>query len=286
MNRDKKTSSVISRLEKGIPTVISLGYCIYDPLYAQKFHSTPGASELQYVIHGSVRVKTKKWSYTANPGSVIYMPMNTYHLDEFDISKGLEVFLIFFRWNMEKDYLKIVAPNRLPTLSSSTQEEIGRLFEHIRTNFTGGSKSDQMVAGGLVLTILFVIMRDILRKQGTLRTTRSDKITQHSDWIMLETRRFLESHYHEPIRLNDIARAIGVSAFYLSHIFNQASDFSLVSYLMELRMNKAKKLLSEGHLNVAETARAVGYRDSNYFSRVYTKYFGVSPKKMHGSSLK
>lgn len=276
-------SKIKFQLQKNLPVISSMGYYIYDPIWAQQFHSTPNASELQYVIHGSVKVQTQSWAYTAKPGDVIYIPINTRHRDEFNISSGFEVFIVFFKWDIEQEYLKLISLKHIQSLSTFSRVEINRLFEHMRTGFSRNSEVDQLITGSYILTILLVIMRDMMEKRIVSKYgCHSQTSTQHRDWIMLQAKRFLENHYHEPIMLDDISHAIGISTFYLSHVFSETSDFSLFSYLMKLRMNKAKELLTEGHLNVTETARAVGYTDSNYFSKVFHKYFGVSPKKIHG----
>ena len=77
--------------------------------------------------------------------------------------------------------------------------------------------------------------------------------------------------------LNDIARALRVSPFYLSHVFGKESDFSLFNYLTALRMNRAKELLAEGKLNVAEAASMVGYDNTHYFAKIFRQHFGHAP---------
>lgn len=280
---DSKLNSTVFRLQGALPVVRSLGHTIFDPIWAQKIHTTP-ASELQFVIRGSVRVHTRRWSYTAKPGDVIYIPINTPHRDEFNFSTGLEVFMVFFKWEMEHEYLKAVSPRAVQNLSPSARAEISRVFDRLRAGAGGSSKADQLVMQVYVLTILLIILRDICRSRNAFRPDQHSRAnTRHREWIMRQAGLFLENHYHEPVLLDDIAHAIGVSPFYLSHVFSEESDFSLFSYLTELRMNKARDLLAQGRLNVAETARAVGYQDSNYFSKVFHKHFGVAPKRTQGS---
>ena len=85
----------------------------------------------------------------------------------------------------------------------------------------------------------------------------------------------------DPIRLEDVAESLKVSPFYLSRTFSSESDFSLIDYLTEARINEAKKLLSDGRYIVADVAMMVGYEDSNYFSKVFKRRTGQSPCKFH-----
>lgn len=74
-----------------------------------------------------------------------------------------------------------------------------------------------------------------------------------------------------------------VSPFYLSRVFSQESDFSLFEYLTEVRINEAKKLLSDGRLLVSEVAQRTGYDNGNYFSKVFRRKVGCSPSKYRGA---
>jgi AraC-like DNA-binding protein len=95
---------------------------------------------------------------------------------------------------------------------------------------------------------------------------------------MLQARQYLEAHFAEPLSLEGIAAALGVSAYYLSHVFSEENDFTLFASLTHLRMEKARALLQDGQMTVAEVARAVGYDNSNYFSKAFRRHFGVAPR--------
>jgi two-component system response regulator YesN len=95
--------------------------------------------------------------------------------------------------------------------------------------------------------------------------------------LMAQARRYLNEHFNDPICLDDVARALEVSAYYLSHVFSEENGFSLFTYLNALRMERARELLQERTCNVSEVARAVGYEDTNYFSKVFRKHFGRPP---------
>ena len=79
--------------------------------------------------------------------------------------------------------------------------------------------------------------------------------------------------------LDQIAAALQVSPFHLSRVFSQESDFSLFGYLATVRLTKARQLLLEEDLPVAEVAYAVGYASPNYFAKVFRKAFGHPPSR-------
>ena len=97
---------------------------------------------------------------------------------------------------------------------------------------------------------------------------------------MAKAKEYLVERFTECVSLEDVAGALRVSPYYLSHVFSEESDFSLFSYLTSLRMARAEELLAEGLLNVSEVAYAVGYESPNYFSKVFRAHFGAAPRDL------
>ena len=88
---------------------------------------------------------------------------------------------------------------------------------------------------------------------------------------------------NESLSLNTVAAEVEVSANYLSAVFSQSMKKTFVEYVTEKRMEKAKKLLKTTSLSSGEIAAEVGYKDSHYFSFVFKKTQGVSPRDYRAS---
>lgn len=88
---------------------------------------------------------------------------------------------------------------------------------------------------------------------------------------------YLEGHFPEQISLTDMAAELHVSPFYLSHVFRQSVGLSFSEYLSKVRITEAKRLLTATSLPVGEIAVRVGYREPNYFGRVFKKATGMTP---------
>lgn len=88
---------------------------------------------------------------------------------------------------------------------------------------------------------------------------------------------FLEQHLSEPITLDRLASLVHVSKFHLSHAFKQATGYSPIDYLIDLRMNQARLLLATTKLPVARVAEAVGLPNSQYFGKLFKRRMGVTP---------
>ena len=90
---------------------------------------------------------------------------------------------------------------------------------------------------------------------------------------------YIQDHYtEESLTLGNVACEVQVNANYLSSIFSQSMQKTFTEYVTEKRMEKARKLLRDTAVATSEIAAAVGYKDSHYFSFVFKKTQGVSPR--------
>ena len=94
-----------------------------------------------------------------------------------------------------------------------------------------------------------------------------------------EAKNYIQEHYREPLKLEEVSRVIGFNATYFSTIFKKETGKSFLDYLTEVRMNKAKQLLCRGDLSVNDVAEEVGYQDLKYFSKLFKKATGISPSE-------
>lgn len=88
---------------------------------------------------------------------------------------------------------------------------------------------------------------------------------------------YLDRHYEEEIRVEELADRFYMSPSYFSHVFKKRAGKSVIEYLNTLRIARAALLLEEESLSVAEIGRRVGFRDHNYFSRKFREVKGVTP---------
>lgn len=90
-------------------------------------------------------------------------------------------------------------------------------------------------------------------------------------------RSFIAEHYKEDISLQDVAGSLNYSDAYFCKIFKQCFNKSFLVYLTEYRVEKAKTLLADMSTNIKDVSAEVGYRDSNYFARVFKRSEGITP---------
>lgn len=89
---------------------------------------------------------------------------------------------------------------------------------------------------------------------------------------------YVNEHYCEKITLTGIAQMVGVSSSYFSTMFSRLTGENLIAYITRLRIEKAAELIRSDSFSLTETAFMVGYEDYAYFSRIFRKAMGVSPR--------
>lgn len=94
----------------------------------------------------------------------------------------------------------------------------------------------------------------------------------------LALRRFIESEYAAPIRLPDLAQRVNLSVPHFCAEFKRHFGTPAIDYLIRQRMHQAAYLLKDRNLRIKEVAFRVGYVDIYYFSRLFRKHYGVSPR--------
>lgn len=96
--------------------------------------------------------------------------------------------------------------------------------------------------------------------------------------IVKSVEEFIKANYAGDIRLEEVAKRFNINAPHLSKIFLKYAGESPSKYMMSLRMNEAKHLLSlKNELTVKEVGEAVGYPDPFYFSRIFKQFTGMTP---------
>ena len=102
--------------------------------------------------------------------------------------------------------------------------------------------------------------------------------TAGKKYVVEQVERYLEEHYREKISLSRIASNMYLSSFYISKIFKSETGDTPINYLISIRMEKAREILeADPEISVQKVADAVGYDDAYHFSRLFKKYYGISP---------
>lgn len=92
---------------------------------------------------------------------------------------------------------------------------------------------------------------------------------------------YIREHYAQDISLNELADHMGMNPMYLSRLFKKEMGMNFSAYLTKIRIEKAIELLRQGDYKIYEVSQMVGYQTVQYFSKVFKKETGKSPKDFY-----
>ncbi|MGN0348295.1 MAG: helix-turn-helix transcriptional regulator [Roseburia sp.] len=89
---------------------------------------------------------------------------------------------------------------------------------------------------------------------------------------------YIDFHYENKLSLNSLASMCSVSSSYLSSLFKKEVNMTLTDYINTTRIRQSLILLNSTSLSIQEIAAQCGFSDSNYFTRIFKRFQGLSPK--------
>ena len=129
------------------------------------------------------------------------------------------------------------------------------------------------------------VSEEIIPKQ-TEHSEEPEPIFKRSSVLVKETKNYIQEHYREDISLQEISSVLGYSEVYFCKLFKQNFGKSFIVYLNELRIEKAKKYLANPDINIKDIGSMSGYRDPNYFARVFKRVTGMTPSDYRSGVVK
>ncbi|WP_411349198.1 helix-turn-helix domain-containing protein [Paenibacillus sp. WLX2291] len=106
---------------------------------------------------------------------------------------------------------------------------------------------------------------------------------QHSDPRIEEVQQYLQRHYTEDIRVEQLAQLVCLSPSRLSHLYKQHIGETIMDTVLRLRLEQAQQLLCSTSRYIGEIAYEVGFNSQTYFTCKFTRHFGISPSLYRSS---
>jgi len=114
--------------------------------------------------------------------------------------------------------------------------------------------------------------------QQAMQATNKNQMMRHKI-IVEKAKNIINQRYVSPMGVKDIADEMGLNPNYLGHVFKGSTNLSINDYINQVRINKAKNLLKHSDLLIYQVSDRIGFNDPQYFSTVFKKIVGISPKE-------
>jgi AraC-like DNA-binding protein len=128
------------------------------------------------------------------------------------------------------------------------------------------------------LALLTLLLIDIARLAGDV----VGDLRRSGEPLLAEVFTVIDRRLCEPLSLRDVAHELGMTPGHLTTVVRRRTGRTVQEWIIERRMAEARSLLSDTELPVGEIARRVGMPDPGYFSRLFRRTHGTSPRQWRG----
>ncbi len=157
-----------------------------------------------------------------------------------------------------------------------SSENIDALFGELISEYTSDESVNVCRCARIRSAVLRVMIE--MREKRTVGFENGSESEKKNLDRVRNALNYIHTNFSEAITLDDLARRVGISRFYLSRTFRSATGFSVVEYINNVRCKEARLLINGGS-PVSEAARICGFENMSYFTRTFKKCMGVLPSK-------
>lgn len=176
----------------------------------------------------------------------------------------------FYGPNMSGIYDKFTERSGTPAFHTESPEQYITLLDEVFSIASSDNYIRDMQLYEKITTLLTYLMEDSWNPGRQTTPSRQKQNVQ-------EVKDYIDAHFTEKLTLDNLADRFFINKFYLSKIFKEQFGTSINSYLLQVRVTHAKRLLRFSELSIEQIGYECGISDANYFSRMFKKIEGISP---------
>lgn len=140
-------------------------------------------------------------------------------------------------------------------------------------------KEFEEVAESIFMLRSFSDIADLIRDYLNQVVDNFDQEANSSHYVVYQVKQYIDQHYQEDLKLNQLAEQVFLSSNYLSNIFTKYTGCSLNKYIKQVRLKKAKEMLRNTNMKIADVGKEVGYANTSYFIKKFQEMYGITPEK-------
>lgn len=243
-----------------------------DTKHERPMHGHESLCELLLCYHGTGIYNVDDDSYEVNEGDLIYYNVGEHHevLSKTDTEIGT------YCYGFSNVKLPGLPENALIPKDSPHVRPSGENFSLLRDlseHMLDLNATDPVQAMLMQSFGVSILLTAVQIPAGAVRSRTTNAAAE----LTRRTKDFINAHYTEDIRLEDIAKALSFSIPYISHTFKSVTGYSPVQYLIRCRIGLAETLLISSDLSVTQVAMTVGYDNTNHFQTLFKNLVGTTP---------
>lgn len=237
--------------------------------------------ELLYVQRGTISVQIENRTIIANRGEIVVINSNCVHTIS-SLTPESFYFCLIIDYNFCKKLGFDTVNSRFKSLSDDL--EMKNIFQLIINEGTLQKQYYKKAIRALCHTMLILLHRNQLSE--CLVEEDDDLFTYENVGLVKKIIDYVQDHSDCTVSLDDLATHTAISKFHMCRVFKEITCITINHYITQVRLEKAKELLLEDEMSIADIAEACGFQSLSYFTKTYKKHYGHSPSQAKKSQPK
>ena len=227
--------------------------------------------QLLYVLSGKAHFFFNGEERIVNAGRMVLIQPRVEQRYDYYGEEKPEVYWVHFTGSDVKNILrKYGIPMDDPIFYSGASSTYTYLFKEMINELQTCKTGFEELLTMYLKQIFLLVQRTRMEEKPSVSTYIQEEIEY--------ARRYFNEHYNEPISIQDYAESRNMSVCWFQRNFKQIVSHTPMQYLLMIRINNAVSLLETTDYGLSEISAIVGYEDPLYFSRLFRKIKGVSPR--------
>jgi AraC family transcriptional regulator len=172
------------------------------------------------------------------------------------------------------DCLGFSSPPALRDISGGKDQQLSHFLALVYQELRAEGKGSEAFVQGIAQSLAVHLIRNYASNE-----TGGDRSGALPGHLLRRAMAHLDERLAEPFNLAELAATVGMSPFYFSRLFKQATGISPSRYFIRQRIAHAQRLLQETDLSVIRVGIQVGYASPSHFAQIFKRETGVSPRQ-------
>lgn len=247
--------------------ITDIGY--YPKARFHYIHRPTGVSQhiIIYCEEGSGWVEMNRQRLTVSPAQVVVIPAGTPHMYGSDEHNPWTIYWIHFKGDAAAFITGLILERMGRQLAYNENRQ--KLFEEIYSNLEKGYGGDNL----RYVNMIFYHFLSSLLYEDKFNSVKEEQN------IVDDAIRLMQKNLQTAMPLQEFARAAGRSVSHFSAVFREKTGYAPIEYFNQLKVQKACQFLLFSPMTIKEIAVQMGIADQYYFSRMFSKVMGLSPRE-------
>ncbi len=269
----------------------------------ERFHDTSWSMEpnrheffeMVYIKKGHAVFEIAGKPAPIGPNDIVIIKPNQSHKFIVQSQEGCEFIVLSFKFlnqrNSEfsevplEDFLNFVSGKEsgaFITLKVSQKNEIINILNRILKERVNNEIGSEFLNHLLVMELFVFISRALKMEWESSIKDKSPKVRE----LIRISAKYINNNFERDITISDIAKYVFLSSSYFTRAFKEEMGVSPMNYLLSVRIDRAKEMLTDSDLKISDIALSIGFSNQQRFNEIFKKHTGITPLQYRKGILK